>query len=264
MSATRPAAIVLAADRGPNDPVARATGAPCKALSPVAGTPLIRRCLETLAGMGVFERLLVVGPDAALRASHSELDEAFEATGASWIAPRPSPSASAAHALGLLDDVAPALITTADHALLSAAMVAPLLARAGHADVSVGLTPYAGVRAAYPASRRSRIRLTPGAGFCGCNLFAVHTARGRTLVDRWRAVEAERKHPARMITGMLGWPALARYATRTLSLESAFARLSRRTGIAVEPCVLDIPEAAVDVDSVADLRLAERTLGARG
>ena len=40
-------AIVLAADRTPRDPVARAAGVPCKSLAPVGGRPMVLRVLDT-------------------------------------------------------------------------------------------------------------------------------------------------------------------------------------------------------------------------
>ena len=39
-------AIVLAGDRVPGDPVARAAGVPCKALAPVGGVPMVLRVLR--------------------------------------------------------------------------------------------------------------------------------------------------------------------------------------------------------------------------
>ena len=41
-------AIVMAADRNPNDPVAKAASVACKALAPVAGTAMVLRVLNAL------------------------------------------------------------------------------------------------------------------------------------------------------------------------------------------------------------------------
>ena len=41
-------ALVLAGDRTPDDPVARAAGVPCKALALVGGRPMVSRVLDAL------------------------------------------------------------------------------------------------------------------------------------------------------------------------------------------------------------------------
>ena len=42
-------AVVLAADRGPDDPVARAAGARCKSMASIDGIPMVFRVLDALA-----------------------------------------------------------------------------------------------------------------------------------------------------------------------------------------------------------------------
>ena len=49
-------AIIMAADRNPDDPVTRAAGVSCKALTPVGGIPMVLRVLNAL------EESLSVGP----------------------------------------------------------------------------------------------------------------------------------------------------------------------------------------------------------
>lgn len=252
-------AVVLAGDRGPDDPVARAAGARCKAMADVAGQPLLGRVLDTLARCEDIAEYRVVGPTADIVAANPALDELIQAAGAQWIEPGASPVASALAALDTVEPDRPILITTADHALLTPAMVATMCRSGDGLDLGVGLVDYARVRAAYPNSRRTTTRLGARA-FCGCNLFALYRPAGRRLVERWRRVENERKHPARIVAGMLGWTALARYALRALSLEAAFTGLSRRHDLRAGPVLLDEPNAAIDVDSVADLRQVEAIL----
>lgn len=266
MSETEPtnanwSAIVLAGDRGPDDPVAQAAGARCKAMADVGGRPLLARVLDALNQAEAVSDCCVVGPSADIVADNPELAELIERSGVRWIVPEPSPVASALAGLATLDADRPVLITTADHALLDTDMIATMCRARPGVDLSVGLVDYARVRAAFPDSRRTAIRLG-GEGYCGCNLFALHSQRGRRLVERWRRVETQRKHPARVVAGMLGWTALARYAFRRLSLDGAFDRLSRRHGLNAVPALLDDPRAAVDVDSIADLAQVEAILRA--
>lgn len=255
-------AVVLAGDRGDQDPVARETGAHCKAMADVAGRALLGRVLDTLARCDDIAECRVVGPDAAIVKANPTLADLIAAAGARWIAPAPSPVASALAALDTLGTDRPVLITTADHALLTPAMVHTMCGTGAELDLGVGLVEHARVQAAYPGTRRTATRLGRTA-YCSCNLFAIYRPAGRRLIERWRRVESERKHPARIVAGMLGWGALIRYALRALPLDAAFAGLSQRHGLRAGPVLLDAPNAAIDVDSVADLRQVEAILGAR-
>jgi hypothetical protein len=103
------------------------------------------------------------------------------------------------------------------------------------------------------------LRLSDG-GFCGCNLFAFLTPRSRRVADAWRRVEQQRKNPLRVI-GQLGWWSVLRYLLGRLSLDTALEQLSRRMQVRVRPVILPFPEAAIDVDSIADQRLVEAITG---
>lgn len=260
---THHTAVVLAGDRHANDPVAAATGAACKAFAPVGGQPLLARVIDTLRGVPGIGAIVVVGPTRAVVDSVPALKTLLDAADVTWVAPAGSPSTSAARGLDTLALDTPALLTTADHALLTPAMIEPMLT-ANDCDLAVGLVDYARVRRAYPASQRTAIRLGRGDGYCGCNLFAVNTPAGRQLIADWQRVERQRKHPARVVAGMLGWIGVLRYALRRLDLDNAFARLSRRAKLRVCPVLLSEPEAAIDVDSLSDLQLVESILAAHG
>jgi hypothetical protein len=117
------------------------------------------------------------------------------------------------------------------------------------------------VRKTYPRTRRTVLKFRNG-HFCGCNLFAFLTPRGRRMAQLWQQVEDQRKKPIRVIR-FVGWGAVALYALGMLSVASAAARVSRRTGVSVQVVTMPYAEAAIDVDSVADLDLV-RTIVAQG
>ncbi|MDA3919303.1 MAG: NTP transferase domain-containing protein [Salinisphaera sp.] len=256
-------ALVLAGDRGPADAVARHVGAPCKALSPVNGVMLIERVLDTLSRCPDITSIQVVGPQQRLLDTQPRLAQLLQRYGASWTPPQASPSRSAAAALAHLPATQPILLTTADHALLTPSMVAQMCRAPANTDLGVGMVRHTDVMSAYPQTRRTAIRLGRDGGYCGCNLFALYRASARELVTHWQQVETRRKHPARVIAGLLGWGGIFRYGLGRLSLTAAFDRLSRRTGIRVRPIMLIEPEAAIDVDSVDDLIEVERILASR-
>ena len=258
-------ALVLAADRGPADPVARAAGVACKALAPVAGRPMVLRVLDALEASPSVGRVVLCGPPRDILDGAAELRGRLDPGRLDWIAPGPGPSASTAAGLTALGVERPVLVTTADHALLQPALVERFTAAvaARDLDAAVGLVDFAAVQRAWPEARRTVTRLRDG-GYCGTNLFAFPGAAGRRLVEKWQSVEAQRKRPWRIIAGLLGPLGVLAYLTGSLSLEQALARLSRRLDLRLGAVLLDEPEAAVDVDTPEDLRLAEALLRRRG
>lgn len=258
------AAVVLGADRPGRDPVAGAAGVASRCLVPVHGVPMVLRVLDALAQSEAVEGpIWLCGPVWAAVASSTVLRERIDAGAVRWLAPAESASASAAAALQRVPEGLPVLLVSADHPLLTPAMVDLFAARAREtrADVAVALTLHAPVMALRPGRRRSAIALRD-AHYCGCNLFALLSAPGRGATAFWARVEAGRKRPWRLVAA-LGWGALLRYALGRLELADGLARLSRAMGLRVEAVLMPWPEAALDVDRPEDLPVAERLAGVR-
>jgi len=250
-------AVVLAADRGPDDPVAKAAGVRCKSLTPVGGKRMVFRVLDALAASKVVNTYILCGPPQSVVDHEPDLGTLISSGRVHWFENRATPSSSAFQVLQTLPDETPVLLTTADHALLSARIVDYFCseAQATGCDVVAGVARHDAVTAAFPQTRRTATRLEDGA-YCGCNLFAFLTPRARQAADFWRRVENQRKNPLRVIR-VLGWHAVLRYLMGRLSLNEALDRISRRLGFKAGAVVLPYPEAAVDVDSVSDLKLVE-------
>ncbi|HEX2796962.1 MAG TPA: nucleotidyltransferase family protein [Immundisolibacter sp.] len=257
-------AVVLAGDRGPDDPVARHAGAACKALVPVAGQPMLLRVLDALAASTAVSRVTLVGPTREQLAACRPLARRIAAGELAWLSPAPSPSQSALAGLASVPAGTPVLLTTADHALLQAAWVDAFCAavQATGKDAVVGLARHAAVQAVFPKSRRTALRFRDGA-YCGCNLFAFLSPAGRRAPEFWRRIEQQRKKPHRLAAA-LGPGTLLAYLCGWLTLEAGLGRLSRRVGARLGAVLLDDPRAAVDVDSVADFELVERLLAGTG
>ncbi|MCK9213491.1 MAG: nucleotidyltransferase family protein [Rhodoferax sp.] len=254
-------AIVLAADRGHDDPVAAAAGVPAKCLTPIAGKPMLLRVLQALVQSQQVGTILLCGPKAEILERSPELRQLLSDGAVQWIEQQATPSRSAAAALEALPAEQPVLLTTGDHALLSPGMVQYFLDRAGATtgcDVAFALAPHELVQSAYPRSRRTVLKFSDG-NFCGCNLFAFLSPRGRGMAQLWQQVEDRRKTPIRVIS-LIGWRAMALYAMGWLSLKGALRRLSRKTGIRVGMVTMPFAEAAIDVDSVEDLNLVRNIL----
>jgi GTP:adenosylcobinamide-phosphate guanylyltransferase len=256
-------AVVLAADRGPDDPVAKAAGVRCKSLTPVGGKPMVFRVLDALAASQVVNTYILCGPPKSVVDQEPDLGTLIASGRVKWFENQATPSSSAFHVLQTLPDETPVLLTTADHALLSARIVDYFCseAQATGCDVVAGVTRHEAVTAAYPETRRTATRLEDGA-YCGCNLFAFLTPHARLAADFWRRVENQRKNPLRVIR-VLGWSAVLRYLMGRLSLNEALKRMSHRLGFKAGAVVLPFPQAAVDVDSVSDLKLVENIVSNR-
>ena len=256
--------MVLAADRDPGDPLVRTAGAASKSLVSLGGRPMVLRVLDALAGAREVGSLVVCGPSQSLLVREPELLSRINSGKIKWIPPQATPSASAHHVLEELSPDAPVLVTTADHAFLTAEIVDFFCkkARATGYDVVAGLALHEQVIRAFPRTRRTATRMSDG-DFCSCNLFAFLTPCARRAAEFWQQCEGNRKKPWRMMR-VIGWSVVVRYLLRMLSLEEGLRRLSARMNVKAGVIIMPFPEAAVDVDTVSDWHLVEEVLARRG
>ena len=256
-------AIILAAVREQKDPVADFADVSCKASVPVSGRQMVLRVLDALAEADETGQRFLAGPASISVEQNPELSGLVNSGQVEWFAPQDTPSTSAFNVLQSLPEDVPVLVTTADHALLTAEMVDHFCceARASGCDVIAGVAEYELLAEAVPGTRRTVTQLADG-GYCGCNLFAFLTPQSRRAADFWRKVEQERKKPLRIIK-VMGWTAVISYLLGRLSLEQALGKLSQRMGLRVGVVRMPFAEAAIDVDKVEDLLLVESILTER-
>ena len=254
------AAVVLAADRTNKDPITQHTGAACKAFAPVAGIPMIIRVLDTLQACDLISTIILCGPPESLHDHCPELKQRIASGQVTWLPNLDSPSRSAERGLNHIPLDTPVLLTTADHALLTPAIVRDFLqnAAATPCDAAVGAVSGQAITTTFPGSKRTIIRLRDG-GFRGCNLYAFNP-RGRALVGFWRQAEDLRKRPWRLIGKVLGFKAVFLYLTGLLTSQQGLAAVSEKSGVDIRLVMLDDARAGIDVDKVDDLVLAESIL----
>ncbi len=101
-----------------------------------------------------------------------------------------------------------------------------------------------------------------GCHWTGANLFLFNGPAALPLIALWSGIEADRKKGWKLIA-RFGPALLLRFLTRTITLHDAAARAGRRLGAEVRMVALSDPLAAVDVDKLADLALAEAVLAGR-
>ena len=245
-------ALVLAGQRGGTDPLAAAGGVSHKALLPVAGVPMLLRVIASLREAPAIGRIVVSieRPETTL----AGLD------GLSGVILRPAEASPARSAAAILEEFGtPLLVTTADHALLSAAMVTYLLdAAPPEAAALAALARSETVLLEFPEAQRSWLRLRDGA-FSGCNLFLLARPEAARVVGFWQKLEQHRKRPLTM-AWMLGLLPLLRYALGMMTLQGAARALGRRCAVRLGFVELPFGAAAVDVDKPSDLVLVEAAL----
>jgi GTP:adenosylcobinamide-phosphate guanylyltransferase len=252
-------AIVLAAGRGPSDPMARAYGVSHKCLIEIGGIPMLRRVVNTLASHSSIGEISV---------AIDNNDIGFKALGdaVSKVVFVPTAESAARTVYALLTQSTreyPILLTTADHPLLTAQMIDSFIegSTAAPADLTVGLARAETILAAYPDASRTFLRFGNDR-VSGCNLFGLRSANAVKAIDFWHYLEPLRKKPWRLFAAF-GPLALLRFFSGQMNLERAFEVASRRIGLVARPIILPFADAAVDVDKPADKELAEQILKGR-
>ncbi|WP_299617638.1 NTP transferase domain-containing protein [Pelagibius sp.] len=253
-------ALVLAGDRGPEDPLCRAAGVTHKCLVEVGGEPMVARVVAALAASPWIGRIALSLNDPALAAQIPGFQALIDQRRLTALATAESPSRSVLAALEGLDDPFPLLIATADHALLSPAMVDHICAASAGADLdlAVGVTGSALLLRRYPQSKRTYLSFRDER-YSGSNLFTLMTPTATAAVDLWKRAEQQRKRPWR-IAAVFGPALLLNYLLRRLTLDQALARISQRLGLTVAAVKMPFAEAAIDVDKPEDLALVEEIL----
>lgn len=247
--------LVLAGSRGSADSLARQAGVAHKCLIPVGGVAMITRVVDALRALPRQVRIVVA-------TDRPEIVAALVGMRVQVMAAATSPSLTVLAALDQGLVVPPFLITTADHPLLTAEMIAHFWHRIpASVDGAAAVAPASMIRTAWPEARRTYLEFRDG-GYSGCNLFAVMTGEAHAAIELWQRVEAVRKQPMAMMR-LLGSVAALRFFLGWMSLDAAIARLSRLTRTRLAAVALPYPDAAIDIDKPEDLALAQRIFEVR-
>ncbi len=249
-------ALILAGRReGEIDPLAAVDDVPHKSLLIAGGSPLIRRVVIALRRSGRVLSIRIAAPADIREAIANALVDLENWT---FIEAEGSPAKTALSAIETLPADRALLVTTCDHALLSAEMVRAFLDEAADADAAAACVERSVYEARFPNSRRTFIRLKD-LRFSGANLFWFAGVRAKSLAGFWRRLEAKRKNPAAMAREIGIFTALS-YLTGQMTRTDLEKTLRRKTGVVAKLIPLSNAEAAIDVDKPEDLVLVRQIL----
>ncbi len=248
-------AIVLAGQRPGSDPLASHFGETFKARVQLGGETMLARVLGVLSQTPEIARIVVLAQDEAVL-SGIILDESVR-----FVASQSGISVSIAAVAGTADAPWPVLVTTADHPLLTPAIVSHFLGASTSCDLAVGLVERRTLEAAYPGNRRTWLGFQDG-DWSGANLFALNTAASRSALELWSKAEQDRKRAWRLFLHFGPWLCL-RALTRTIGLAQGLTKAGARLGVDARLVALPFAEAAIDVDKPSDHALAEQILARR-
>ncbi len=233
-------------------------GVDYKPLLPIKGEPMLLRPLRAL---------LAVEEVASIRVL-TQQPERFD--GVLPDDPRviveTSDQTIAATLLRICDDPStpfPLLVTTADHALLTPEMVREVLrvATDSGCDIGIGVVSRTTLMGRFPNAQRTWLRFGREQ-YSGANLFALRTPAAKAGIERWRAIEKDRKKGWRVLL-QLGLPLFLGAVLRVRNIHQTATGLSRTLKTRIKVVVMSDPLAAVDVDKKADYELVDAILDGR-
>ena len=248
-------ALLLAGERPGGDDFAQSQGVAAKALIPIAGEPMVVRPLRALTDSHHVLQVIV------LTQRPERIAGALSANPKWAVLPSRGTIAETLLGIGESPDAAwPLLVTTADHALLTTAMVNQFLAEAEGIDLAIAVVTRSAFRKRFPDNRRTWIGFR-GGRYTGANLFALGSPKALAAVRLWRGIEQDRKKGWRLLLA-LGWPGLLGIL-HIRTLDQTLAAMAARLGLTARVVRMDDPLAAIDVDKPDDLELAERLIEQR-
>lgn len=248
--------LLLAGSRPGGDPLTHSLGVDLKPLLPIAGEPMLLRPLRAL---------LAVDDVASVRVLTQEVDRLRAVVPPDQrVTVESSDTTIAATLQRILADPTtsfPLLVTTADNALLTRQIVEEFTAGASGSDLAIGVVSRSTMLARFPDAQRTWLRFGRER-YSGANLFALRTAKAKVGVERWRAIEQDRKKGWRVVLQM-GWPLFLGSVLRARDIHQSARGLSRRLGITIKGVVLSDPIAAIDVDKASDYHLVTDIIAGR-
>lgn len=163
----------------------------------------------------------------------------------------------------LIDSGYPAIVTTADNALLTARDIDSFVdaARSDDAEIAIAFARRDDVLTAHPKGQIRFYKFSDGA-YSNCNLFWLANKRVLTAVESFREGGQFAKYPGRILRAFGVFNMLA-FLLRLGSLDDAMRVLSRRFNVKITSVLVKDGALAIDVDNERTRIIAEELLSAR-
>ncbi|TCM19807.1 MobA-like NTP transferase protein [Novosphingobium sp. PhB165] len=261
----QPLRLIVLAGHGPGaasrgvDALAARFGKSHRCLVPLAGRPLIAHVLQTAAQHPRVTSLAICVEREAFDPVWDVLTQ-LPGRGTVALVEAQADIASSVRAAAK-DWDGPLLVTTADHALLSAESIDVMIEALETADVAFALTSRAAVEAAHSGAQRGFITLHDG-DYAACDLYGMASAHFVDAVKVFRGVRTDRE--ALRIWRAIGLVGFLMVRLGMETLAGAIVRASRRLGMRVRAVVLADGTQAIDVDDERTYAIVRELLGDPG
>jgi GTP:adenosylcobinamide-phosphate guanylyltransferase len=227
-----------------------------KPLLPIKGEPMLLRPIRALLAVERVKTIRVLTQEPARLEGVVPNDPR--------VVIEKSDATIAATLLRICDDPAtpfPLLVTAADHALLTPEMVEEALDGSEECDVSVAVVSKTNMLRRFPTAQRTWLRFGREL-YSGANLFGLRTPHAGAAVERWRAIEQDRKKGWRVLM-QLGLPLFLGAVLRVRNIHQTAVGLGKSLKIRIKVVEMSDPIAAIDVDKAADYALANEIIDGR-
>lgn len=245
-------AVVLAGGAISPD-LAAITGAPCRAMIPLAGRPMVEYVLRALRSATCISQIALVGPEELGAGVQDGLYDVAAPSG-------PTLAESLFSGFQALGARSHTLAVTGDLPLLTAEAVNDFVSRAlgSGADVNYSVIPREDCERRFPGGRRTYARLKEGS-FTGGNCTLLRADVMEEKEELVRRLYHARKSVLRL-AGMLGMSFVLRLAAGSLSIEDVERRAAHILGVKAKAIISHYPEIGFDVDKPADLEMVSSIL----
>jgi len=256
-------AVVLAGSRSNGDPLTSLFNEQYKALIPVCGKPMVSRVITALLHSKSIGKIVILFDCS--ETLYNSCPDLQNLAGNEKISIAPCQNSICDSVVKGLETAGghwPCLVTTADHALLTPAIIDEFCQNAyGKSDMAVGLVEKTTLDKDHPGSTRTYLPFR-GSKLSGANLFAFLTPNSQNVLAFWKSVEQQRKKPWKLFCAF-GLRNVLGLLLKRYTVDEAFVRASTVLGVAVRAIRLPFAEAAIDVDSPKDHAQVTRIIETR-
>ncbi len=229
-----------------------------KALIDVAGKPMVQWVLDALSGAKSIGRAVIVGLDESSGLRCEKALSYLPNQGGMLDNIR-----AGARKIAELDPKAGyALIVSSDIPTISAEMVDWVCAQVRPGDEALyNVIERSVMDRRFPNSKRTFTKLK-GMEVCGGDMNPASVPLILSHTGPWEKIAAARKSPLKQAS-LIGFDTLLLFLLRTLTLEQAAARVSKRLGLRARGVICPYAEVGMDVDKAHHLEIVQRELAAR-